>query len=301
MATYCNTNYDAAAYRTYRPLYMKALYNSIMQYHRADTVQAVDVATGTGQAAVELANLFGNVRATDHSATMLSQATPAAGVTYVEEAAEQIGLPDDSVDLITVASAAHWFNMEAFQKEALRILKPQGTLAIWGYNALVSPWHPGITKALYHYDAIRMGSYCDEGRDSLRNFYADVKFLDSWSDYQRIVWDEERIAKHWHDRGVPPTSQPLEDNSELTAATVPFMQLRRMPLDALEAYLRTWSAYSNWKSSPNAKTEVDPVDEAMEVIKHTLEAAAAAAGKSANDADKSVDVVWTHALLLLRK
>ncbi|KAI9594246.1 S-adenosyl-L-methionine-dependent methyltransferase [Syncephalis fuscata] len=301
MATFSNAGYDAAAYRAYRPLYMKTVYNSIIQYHQGDTAQAVDVATGTGQAAVELAKLFSNVRATDRSATMLSQATPAAGVTYIEEPAEQIGLPNDSVDLVTAAESAHWFNIEAFQNEVQRVLKPQGTLAIWGYGAPISPWYPEITKALHYYNDVRMGPYWDKGREHLRTLYANITLLDNWSDYQRIVWDEERIIKYWNDRGVPTAPQSIKDNSESTAATVPFMQLRRMPLDVMGAYLRTWSSYANWRSSPNAQTEVDPVEEVMAVVKRTLEEEAVTAGKSATDADQALDLTWTHALVLARK
>ena len=40
--------------------------------------------------------------------------------------AEASGLPDHSVDLITVAQALHWFDLPNFYDEARRVLKPQG-------------------------------------------------------------------------------------------------------------------------------------------------------------------------------
>ena len=43
---------------------------------------------------------------------------------------EATGLPDDSVDLITVAQAFHWLDADLFKKEAMRILRSAGQVAI---------------------------------------------------------------------------------------------------------------------------------------------------------------------------
>ena len=46
--------------------------------------------------------------------------------------AEETGLPDQSIDLIAAGRAFHWFQPEPARKEFLRILKPQGWIAmIW--------------------------------------------------------------------------------------------------------------------------------------------------------------------------
>lgn len=46
--------------------------------------------------------------------------------------AEATTLPDRSVDLVTAAQAAHWFDRAKARREFLRILKPQGwTVLIW--------------------------------------------------------------------------------------------------------------------------------------------------------------------------
>jgi SAM-dependent methyltransferase len=45
--------------------------------------------------------------------------------------AEKTGLPDDSVDLVTVGQALHWFRPELARPEMLRILKPEGRLAVF--------------------------------------------------------------------------------------------------------------------------------------------------------------------------
>ncbi len=52
--------------------------------------------------------------------------------TSVAGTAEATTLPDQSVDLVTAAQAAHWFDRGKARREFLRILKPQGwTVLLW--------------------------------------------------------------------------------------------------------------------------------------------------------------------------
>src|SRR5258708_26057814 len=83
---------------------------------------AWDVGTGNGQAAVELANYFGRVVASDASAAQIESATTHARITYKVMPAEHTDLADASVDLITVAQALHWFDFDRFYREAERVL-----------------------------------------------------------------------------------------------------------------------------------------------------------------------------------
>ena len=48
--------------------------------------------------------------------------------------AEELPFPDSSVDLLTAASAAHWFDQARFLVEAARVLKPGGCMALLGYT-----------------------------------------------------------------------------------------------------------------------------------------------------------------------
>jgi ubiquinone/menaquinone biosynthesis C-methylase UbiE len=57
--------------------------------------------------------------------------------TSVVGTAENTGLPNQSVDLVTAAQAAHWFHREKAIREFQRILKPGGYLAlIWNDRRL---------------------------------------------------------------------------------------------------------------------------------------------------------------------
>lgn len=101
-----------------------------------------DCATGTGQAAVDLVRHFTSVVATDLSAALLAQAPAHERITYHVATAEQSGLADASVDLVTVAQALHWFDLPKFWAEVDRVLRPGGVLAYWGYQ-----W-PSVDRAV---------------------------------------------------------------------------------------------------------------------------------------------------------
>jgi ubiquinone/menaquinone biosynthesis C-methylase UbiE len=122
-------------YGHYRPEYPDELY-----FHLAHLTPrhdcAWDCATGTGQAALQLTRYYKQVIATDASENQISQAKPHKQIRYVTAQAEQSGLDSNSVDLITVAQALHWFDLDAFAREADRVLVEQGILAAWSYNLL---------------------------------------------------------------------------------------------------------------------------------------------------------------------
>lgn len=50
-----------------------------------------------------------------------------------EGTAEELPVPDGSVDLLTASSAAHWFDQSRFLAEANRVLKVGGCVALLDY------------------------------------------------------------------------------------------------------------------------------------------------------------------------
>jgi len=146
----------SANYARYRPTYPPALYEYLAGLAPARD-SAWDCATGSGQAALGLAQHFAQVIATDASASQIANAQPHPRVLYRVAPAEHSGLDDRSLDLVSVAQALHWFDLDAFYAEVRRVLRPGGVLAAWTYRA--SQIEPEIDEILNHFDRHTLGPY----------------------------------------------------------------------------------------------------------------------------------------------
>jgi ubiquinone/menaquinone biosynthesis C-methylase UbiE len=93
--------------------------------------RALDVGCGTGQSTVALTAVARQVIGTDASFAMLSQAPCADGINYLQAPAESLPLSDNSIQLLTVSLAFHWFDRTRFLYEARRVLEPAAWLVIY--------------------------------------------------------------------------------------------------------------------------------------------------------------------------
>jgi len=122
----------AREYASFRPGYPPELFAWLAR--AAPARGAVwDCGCGSGQASVALAEHFSQVFATDVSAEQIAAARAHPRVRYSVAAAESSGLESRSVDLVTVAQALHWFDVEAFYIEARRVARRDALLAVWNY------------------------------------------------------------------------------------------------------------------------------------------------------------------------
>jgi ubiquinone/menaquinone biosynthesis C-methylase UbiE len=177
------------------------------------TQLAWDCATGSGQAAVELAQIFGRVIATDASGKQVGNAQRHPRIEYRVATAEDSGLESSTVDLITVAQALHWLDLERSYAEVRRVLKPRGVIAGWAYKlATVSP---GIDAVVNRYYSEIVGRYWPAERVLVENFeelpfpFAQIEtprfemvaewsveqllgYLRTWSATQRFMAAEKR-------------------------------------------------------------------------------------------------------------
>jgi SAM-dependent methyltransferase len=126
----------AEAYAKGRPGYPQAAIETILGLAPSDAIFA-DIGAGTGKFTVELAEHGYSVNAVEPNADMREQLAitlaPFPNAKIVNGIAEATTLPDHSVDILTVAHALHWFNLDAFRAECRRVVRPEG-LVIAIYN-----------------------------------------------------------------------------------------------------------------------------------------------------------------------
>ncbi len=123
----------AADYAAHRPTYPPELFAFVASVAPARTL-VWNCGTGSGQAAIALADHFDRVFATDASSEQIANAQPHPKVEYAVAPAEACPLPDGSAGLVTVAQALHWFDFDRFYAEVKRVLRPGGAIAAWTYD-----------------------------------------------------------------------------------------------------------------------------------------------------------------------
>ncbi|KAN0034443.1 hypothetical protein ACTFIV_000956 [Dictyostelium citrinum] len=191
------------SYKNFRPTYNDELYSIIDSYCDDKRDLAIDVGAGSGQATVKLAKYFKKVIGFEPSEYQLKHAEPTDTVEYRLSAAEKIDLPSGSVDLITVATAVHWFNLQEFYKESKRLLRENGSLIIWCYGSLKiinneelqkiheNYWAPEIKYINDEYVDIRP-TYENTTRktitlDKIMSINDMVGMYSSWSSYAKYI------------------------------------------------------------------------------------------------------------------
>lgn len=218
---------SAAAYAAYRATYPSALFAYVAGLVRRREL-AWDCATGTGQAALGLADWFGHVVGTDASAAQIERAAPHARVEYRVAPAEASGLASTSVDLVTVAQALHWLDLDAFYDEARRVLAPGGVLAVWAYGD-PSLEKPALDAVLRRFNHETVGPYWPAERQLVRDGYRTIPFP--------------------FDEVAPP----------------PFTLEREWSVAELVGYLRTWSATAAF-TARHGRDPVDVVEAELRAV-----------------------------------
>lgn len=163
---------SAARYAAHRPIYPEALadYLAGLAPRRE---RALDCGCGNGQLAHLLADRFAHVEATDASAEQIGKAQPHPRIDYRVARAESSGLRAASVDLVTAAQAAHWFDLARFYAEVRRVARPGAILALISYN--LPRVGARIDEVIAHFHGEVVGRYWPCER---RHVDADYRSLD---------------------------------------------------------------------------------------------------------------------------
>ena len=137
------SNDIANAYVKYRPTYTEEIVDRIMIYLKNKLKNGekfdlmVDIGCGTGQSCFIFQPFFKKIIGFDVSKEQLKFAKEQNkfdNITFEEGSANEIPVENASVDLIVSGMAAHWFDMSKFVPEVKRVLKPNGCMALFGYN-----------------------------------------------------------------------------------------------------------------------------------------------------------------------
>lgn len=170
-----------------------------------------------------LAEVFERVIATDASEKQIGNAEAHARVEFRVAPAENSGIESHTVDLITVAQALHWFELERFDTEARRVWKPRGVVAAWAYK--LAQIEPAIDAVVNHYYSDVVGGY--------------------WPPERGLVEKFEELAFSFPEIAAPPFEMTAEWNAE-----------------HLIGYLRTWSATQRFIAA-NQRDPLEKVEEEL--------------------------------------
>ena len=137
---------------------------------------------------------------------------PHPRVSYSVAPAERCALADASVDLVTVAQALHWFDVEAFYAEARRVARPGALLAVWNYP-----------------------------RPQFADAELDRRFLAFYEDVVGPYWPPERVTSsrttarcHFRSKNSPPR------NSDSSCSG---------SLEQVIGYVSSWSATARYRKA----------------------------------------------------
>ena len=201
---------------------VSAKYSTISEAIAPDRQLAWDCGTGNGQAAVGLASVFDRVIATDASEKQIANAESHKIVEYRVAPAENSGIGSETIDLIMVAQALHWFDLDRFYAEARRVLKPDGVLAASAYNLLHV--EPAIDEVVnrYYYEVV--GPFWPPERKLVEQF-ADLPFP-----FHKVDAPKFEMTAQWN-------------------------------LDHLLGYLRTWSSTQRFIAAKGSDPVKEIMDE----------------------------------------
>ncbi|XKL66104.1 hypothetical protein PGB90_009524 [Kerria lacca] len=141
MASLTKTITKTVALQKFRPSPPQDLVKKIIGYLNEklstpfDT--AIDVGCGPGKSTEALSPYFKNVigfNSTDIKENYAHRSAGLYNIIYSQGTEEHIGCLNNSVQLVTAAQCAHWFNLTKFFSETERVLTPGGVLAIYSYS-----------------------------------------------------------------------------------------------------------------------------------------------------------------------
>jgi SAM-dependent methyltransferase len=131
----------------------------------------------------------------------------------VAGSAENTGLADHSIDLVTAAQAAHWFNREKALQEFQRILKPGSYLALlWNDRRLdATPFDRDYEQMLVDYgtDYADVKRLDDETGKFFGSFKCQLRVLPNFQDLDYAAFEGRLLSSSYAPQAGHPSHAPM--------------------------------------------------------------------------------------------
>jgi len=277
---------DAEKYAAYRPAYNPKLIELVMKHHTStggQTSRVLDIGCGPGTATRQIASYFQHVLGIDASPAMIAKAqdTPCPSATGEQavfqvcnsEEIDQLYEPE-SIDLIAVATAAHWFDMPRFYAAAAKVLKPGGSIAMWcGGRLFVDPDttpNADLVQATWtELEREVLRPFETPGNLLCRDLYRDLPMpwtIDRATAADSVaaalpLFDERGSMRREFNADGRPDPDPM-----FAGETKRFMRHFRVPLDRIGLMLGTASPVTRWREAHRDELERGEVEDFVERV-----------------------------------
>ncbi|KAH7037879.1 methyltransferase domain-containing protein [Microdochium trichocladiopsis] len=237
-------------YASARTAYPQVVYDTVVDFHTTTGGHfgtIMDVGCGPGPVVRKLATKFEHATGVDPSPGMIESATILGGLSgsskpidFVVSRAETLeGIADSSIDLVTVAAAAHWFDMTEFWPRLAQVVRPGGTVAVWSSSAKMphssNPNATALTKLLTNLTDNDLEPHMARGNKIGRSRYSEL--LLPWTidhpvpefdaaSFQRLIWVPEGEAVQEGELAVPIETLTMDDLERIADTMSPITRWR---------------------------------------------------------------------------
>lgn len=178
-------------YSKYRPEYSNEAIEYILSLQNIDNNFTIaDIGAGTGKLSLPFVKrglkLYGIEPNSDMYKKCIENMKEYNNFSGILGSAESTSLDDNSINLLVVGQAFHWFNIDEFKRECKRILKDDGYIAILYNNG-------DYTKDVINKIHELSREYCPEYKGSSGGLYNNEDIFNKFFDngYDRIVFKND--------------------------------------------------------------------------------------------------------------
>lgn len=272
---------DAAKYAAYRGTYPPALINLVLELHSSTGGQKahlLDIGCGPGIATRQLSSYFEHVTGVDAGESMISQAQAQAATVLSstgERATFKVCNSEDvdkqfepnSIDLITVATAAHWFDMPKFYVAASKVLKPGGSIAMWcggswWVDPRTTPNAEEVQAAWSELEREILDPFETPGNKICRDLYRDLPMpwtIEAEGEIKQALDTYDRgpsVRREFNADGQP-------DPDPMFAETNGWMQYRHAQVGMLSKGFGTASQVTRWRAAHKEQLEKGEIEDCV--------------------------------------